>query len=132
MPKKSKSPRKKVAIHRSESVRQFGRKVRELRVSRGMSQRALAQKAGFSFSYATRLELGEAEPGLQLVVNIAQALGVDAHELLPVKPIDPWPEMATQAKQCLTAILERQDRDALSTVLPVLKLAAEASSRRRN
>ncbi|MCZ7646225.1 MAG: helix-turn-helix domain-containing protein [Planctomycetota bacterium] len=124
-------PRKKTALNREEVVRQFGRKVRELRLARGLSQRTLAQKAGFSFSYATRLERGDAEPGLELVVRIAQALGATPHELIQAAPTDPWPELAAQARQRLNAILERQDRDALAVILPVLALAEDASARRR-
>ncbi|GMV82493.1 MAG: hypothetical protein AMXMBFR7_36770 [Planctomycetota bacterium] len=130
MPKSNKSRRKKVALNRAEAVKHFGRRVRELRTGLGMKQIELARRAAFSLSYITRLEKGEAEPGLELVVRIAEALGVAAHELIQVKPADPWSTMAAQARQRLDAILERHDRDALAAVLPVLALAEESSARR--
>lgn len=131
MSKASKARRKKVALNRAEAVKHFGRRVRELRTGLGMKQKDLARRAAFSLSYMTRLERGEAEPGLELVVRIAEALSVEAHELLLVSPVDPWPAMEAQARQRLEAILERRDRDALAAVLPVLSLAEEASARRR-
>lgn len=131
MPKKSKTQRKKVALNRDTAVRFFGQRVRELRIGLGMKQVELAKRAEFNLSYITRIEKGQAEPGLGLVVKIAEALGVPAHELIQISPQDPWPTMEAQARQRLTAILERKDRDALAAVLPILALAEEASARRR-
>ncbi|MBE7463023.1 MAG: helix-turn-helix transcriptional regulator [Planctomycetes bacterium] len=88
-------------------------------------------RAAFSLSYITRLESGDAEPGLELVVRIAHALGVSVHDLILETPSDPWLSMEAQARRRLNAILERHDREALAVVLPVLALAEEASSRRR-
>lgn len=131
MPKNPKSRRKKVPLNRDAALKFFGQRVRELRIGRGMKQIELANRADFNLSYITRLERGETEPGLGLVVKIANALGVPAHELVQVSPQDPWSVMATQARQRLNAILDRQDRDALAAILPMLALAEESSARRR-
>lgn len=131
MPRQPRGPRKKVTLNRAEAVRHFGRRVRELRLSQGMKQASLARKAEFSLSYITRLEKGEAEPGLGLVVKIAAALGVPTHELLPEVSADPWPGMEAEARKRLEAILARKDQDALQALLPILALAEESSARRR-
>ncbi|GMV83628.1 MAG: hypothetical protein AMXMBFR7_48120 [Planctomycetota bacterium] len=130
MPRQAKARRKKSSLQRAAVVKHFGRRVRELRVGQGMKQADLARRAAFSISYMTRLENGDTEPGLELVLRIAEALGVAAHELIQETSGDAWPQMEAQARLRLEAILKRRDRDALAAVLPVLALAEEASARR--
>ncbi len=53
-----------------------GRRVRELRVRRGMVIEDLARKCGLSKPYISQVETGKASPSLQTVQKLAQALGV--------------------------------------------------------
>lgn len=130
MPKQARKARKKTPLQRAEAVKVFGQRIREQRIRLGMTQIDLAKKAEFSLSYANRLEKGEAEPGLELALRIADALGVALNELLPSHEADSWTDQAARARQQLEAILSRKDRDALAAVLPVLFLASAASARR--
>ena len=60
----------------------FGRRLRELRKERGLTQEALAEAADLSGNYISELELGQKVPSLTILVCLAQALEVGAPELL--------------------------------------------------
>jgi transcriptional regulator with XRE-family HTH domain len=48
----------------------------------GMSQRELAQQASVARDHLIRIERGEANVGLGVLMNLARAVGKEAHELL--------------------------------------------------
>mgnify|MGYP001627270607 CR=1 FL=1 len=55
-----------------------GRKIRELRKSKGLSQREFAKLAGLSQSYISELENGiKINPSLSVIKKISKALKVD-------------------------------------------------------
>ena len=56
--------------------------LRKLRRKRGMSQAALATKAGYSREYIARLETGHHDPSLSTLTKLAKALGVPVTALL--------------------------------------------------
>lgn len=60
----------------------FGKRVRELRKERGLSQIELAAKVGIDRSYMGFLERGERNPSLEVIAKIADALNVTPDELL--------------------------------------------------
>lgn len=60
----------------------FGRRLRELRKARGLTQEALAEAADLSGNYISDLELGLKVPSLTILVRLSQALQVATPELL--------------------------------------------------
>lgn len=60
----------------------FGKRVRELRKERELSQIELAAKVGIDRSYMGFLERGERNPSLEVITKIAEALSVTPDELL--------------------------------------------------
>jgi transcriptional regulator with XRE-family HTH domain len=60
----------------------FAANVRRLRVSVGLSQEALAGRAGLHRTYVSSIERGERNVSIQNIFRIAKALGVDPRELL--------------------------------------------------
>ena len=60
----------------------FGRRLRELRQSRNLTQEALAEAADLSGNYISDLELGLKVPSLTIIVRLSQALDVAASDLL--------------------------------------------------
>jgi len=60
----------------------FGDAVRELRKTAGLSQMALAEKAGLTLNYVGEVERGEKMASLETVVRLARALEMSGGELL--------------------------------------------------
>lgn len=61
--------------------RQFGERVRALRIAKGLSQEELAFKSGMHRTYLGGIERGERNPSLKNVAAIAKALGVTLSQL---------------------------------------------------
>ena len=61
--------------------KQFGQRIKELRLAKGLSQEELAFRAGIHRTYLGGIERGERNPSLKNIVVIAQALDVDLSEL---------------------------------------------------
>ena len=65
---------------------QFGARVRHLRKTlAGLSQEALADKCGFVRSYMGKIETGQANPSLDAIQTLADALGVPVKTLFEEK-----------------------------------------------
>jgi transcriptional regulator with XRE-family HTH domain len=59
----------------------FGTRIRELRLATGMTQEAFADYCGFARTYMSRVETGGANPSLDAIKTLADALGVELSEL---------------------------------------------------
>ncbi|MDP3983678.1 MAG: helix-turn-helix transcriptional regulator [Acidimicrobiia bacterium] len=59
----------------------FGQRIRLLREGLGLSQEALAEKAGIHRTYVSSVERGERNVGLDNILRLARALGVPAAAL---------------------------------------------------
>jgi transcriptional regulator with XRE-family HTH domain len=120
--------RKKTRIAHAESVHLFAVRLREVRLSRGMTQAELAHKARVSEAYIGRLERAEAAPGIDLVDRLAVALSTTSGDLLPAKsPPDTLTALKQQAKHLLDTLLLTTDRETLLLLCPLLRLMAEKS-----
>ena len=63
-------------------VEQLAMRLKVLRERRGLSQAALAAKAGISREYLARLETARQDPRLSTLEKLARALGVSVATLL--------------------------------------------------
>ena len=61
--------------------KQFGERVRKLRLARNLSQEDLAFKVGVHRTYLGSIERGERNPSLKNVGAIANALGITLSQL---------------------------------------------------
>lgn len=66
----------------------FGSLIRKHRTERGLTQELLAERTELSVSYIGFIERGENVPTLTIVLNLADALGVDAADL--VREVARW------------------------------------------
>jgi transcriptional regulator with XRE-family HTH domain len=53
-----------------------------LRIKKGLSQAALAEKIGYSLSYISKLERGQMNATLRALFDIADSLDIDAEVLV--------------------------------------------------
>jgi transcriptional regulator with XRE-family HTH domain len=65
-----------------ELERSYGRNLRRIRKERGFSQEALAFRAEVHRTEVSLLERGKRDPGVNMTLRLAGALGVDPGELL--------------------------------------------------
>ena len=65
-----------------EKLISFGRRLRQLRTWRELSQTRLASRAGLSRDYIAKLEQGRMNPGLLSLLDIADAFDIPVSELL--------------------------------------------------
>ena len=62
-------------------AQRFGARVRDLRLAKGYTQEAFADRCGFFRTYLSRIETGRANPTLNAIEVIADALGLSITEL---------------------------------------------------
>jgi transcriptional regulator with XRE-family HTH domain len=67
---------------RNRDAELFGALIRQLRTERRLTQEALAERTDLSVSYIGFIERGENVPTLTIVLNLADALNIDAAELV--------------------------------------------------
>jgi len=59
----------------------LGRQIQNLRISKKMSQRQMAEKAGIHFTYVGKIEHGETNMSLETLKGITDALSVKMSDL---------------------------------------------------
>ncbi len=64
--------------------KQFGKRIRHLRLQQGISQEGLAFKAKMHRTYMGGIERGERNPSLKNIEAISKALGISLKELFSV------------------------------------------------
>jgi transcriptional regulator with XRE-family HTH domain len=65
----------------TELERRFGKRLKELRLARGLSQEELAFRVGVHRTYLGGIERGERNPSLKNLAAIARGLGISLSEL---------------------------------------------------
>lgn len=63
-------------------VSRLAKRLKELRAERGLTQAALAKRAGVTLSYIGRLEIGRHDPQLSTLRKLAKALKITVAELV--------------------------------------------------
>jgi transcriptional regulator with XRE-family HTH domain len=64
----------------------LARRVREHRKAAGLTQAALAERAGLAFETISRIESGREPPSLRSAISLAEALGVALDEIVGRSP----------------------------------------------
>ncbi|MGQ3478026.1 helix-turn-helix domain-containing protein [Paenibacillus sp. TY11] len=96
----------------SELLELVGTRIRDIRKSKGLSQEALAEKAGFNSSYIGFIERAERNISLKNLEKIAKALNVSVYQLLTyVKENDELTEEDLSIKNILTLLRTREAKD---------------------
>jgi transcriptional regulator with XRE-family HTH domain len=120
------------AKKRAEVVRLFAERLRELRLSRGLTQAELARQAEVSVTHLSELENAEIAPGIDLVDRLARALGAAAPDLIPAAaPAEPLPVLREQAERLFGTLLKKGDRETFLRLNPLLALLVEAVGKGR-
>jgi transcriptional regulator with XRE-family HTH domain len=65
-----------------KSININGRRLRELRIERALSLRALGERSGVAYDTINKLELGRRPAHASTIRKLAEALGVEPKELM--------------------------------------------------
>lgn len=85
----------------------LSRSLRLRRRARGMTQRRLAQEAGITEKYLSRVELGLVTPSVLIAVRLARALDLTLDQLVEVPPERVHPTSAAIAR----VLRDRSDQE---------------------
>jgi transcriptional regulator with XRE-family HTH domain len=96
----------------------LGRRIKALRLRRELTQEALGEQAGLNYKYLGAIERGERNPSVKQLLKLAQALGVEPHELLIV---DQEELSMPQLRAMIQALLEEASRAELQMAYKLLK-----------
>ncbi len=106
---------------RIDILKQFGKRVRDLRKAQGLSQEELAEKADLHYTYIGGVERGERNLSLKSIERIALALRIDIRELfLPKLPRKVDVE-SNKIISDINSILISKDIDTLRLVMTLMK-----------
>jgi transcriptional regulator with XRE-family HTH domain len=74
----------------------LGTRLREARMSQGLSLRSVAADLGVSASLISQVETGRVQPSVSTLYALVNLLGISLDELLDVSPriVSPWPDPA--------------------------------------
>lgn len=97
----------------------LGRRIKEIRKRRRLSQEQLAERAGISSQYVSNIERGKENPTLDLLFSLANALKVPLGEMCDLDPIQDMDQKRMQA--ALREVLRTAGPDGLRVALKVLR-----------
>ncbi|HKU18120.1 MAG TPA: helix-turn-helix transcriptional regulator [Candidatus Saccharimonadales bacterium] len=66
-----------------DTTRKIGKKLKELRLERGMTQAAVAVRAKMHPNYYAKVERGDQKPSIEIYERIAKALKVTSADIFP-------------------------------------------------
>ena len=102
---------------RAEEAIEIGKRIREFRVKKNMSQAALADKANVSLSQISDIERGKTSMRLTTFIGIVEALQVSADVLLRAD----IPEVNTLYKSEFAEVLADCTPSEIDSILKIVK-----------
>jgi transcriptional regulator with XRE-family HTH domain len=120
------SPFNEPAMDDDSFYRQFGQLVREHRLRMGANQASIAELAGLSRASIANVETGRQRIPLHQLYNLARALQVDPHALLPPSASEAIPSEEFEINSSMT-LSDSQQRE----VARVLGRLGSGNSRKR-
>lgn len=109
--------RKVSGDQRAEEAIEIGKRIREFRVKKNMSQAALAEKANVSLSQISDIERGKTSMRLTTFIGIVEALQVSADVLLRTD----IPEVNTLYKSEFAEVLADCTPSEIDSILKIVK-----------
>jgi transcriptional regulator with XRE-family HTH domain len=101
----------------------IGRRVRQLRLLRGLSQEKLAERVGNQYKHIGQIERGEVNVGIDILASIAASLSVDVSNL--VEPT------AADTRDQRTYLLTHHDVEQLEQALRVVERLQRRRTRQK-
>lgn len=98
----------------------LGKRIREIRKIRKLSQEALAERAGISAQYVSNIERGKENPTLDMLFTLADALKVTLAEMCDYETVQTMDRQRLHS--LLRDLLKTADPERLRTAVKILKV----------
>lgn len=96
----------------------LGRRIKELRKAKGLSQESLAERMEVHPKYLGSVERGEQNPTLEFLTKLALALEAEPVDLFNYR----WQQLsAAELKRRLHALIDKADLERLRELLALMK-----------
>ena len=105
----------------ADILKQFGKKVRDLRKAQGLSQEELAEKADLHYTYIGGVERGERNLSLKSIERIASALKIDIRELFALHLSEKSDAKSKEIISDINNLLLTKDIKILQLVMRIIK-----------
>lgn len=96
----------------------FGRRIKELRKNRGLSQEELAERADMSSKYISRIEMGQSFPSIETLAKLANALNVELKDFFEFAHKTPSQK---ELKEILNSLLKETDEEKVRLIVKVAR-----------
>lgn len=104
----------------------IGRKIKEIRTSKGLTVRQLADLTEVDPGFLGHLEAGRKLPGVRTLIKVAHGLGVEpGHLLVKSSPAEKVQELDAAAMEQLRALLARRTPSEKRSLIALLKLISD-------
>jgi transcriptional regulator with XRE-family HTH domain len=97
----------------------LGKKIRDLRTRRGMTQQQLGEKADLNYKYVGAIERGEKNPTLLNLVKLGGALDVQLHVLFVFDNVVDDPPLV---RSKIEGFLEKASEKDLRTIYRIIEV----------
>lgn len=95
----------------------IGRRIKEIRKNKGLSQEQLAEKAETSQNYLSRMERGTENPTLDMLIKLANALAVEIWEMFDFGHVESQKEL----KEAIQRFSKTSDEPTLRLAFKVIR-----------
>lgn len=105
----------------ADILKQFGKKVRDLRKAQGLSQEELAEKADLHYTYVGGVERGERNLSLKSIERIASALKIDIRTLFALQLSEKSDAKSKELISDINDLLLTKDIKILHLIMRIIK-----------
>lgn len=96
----------------------FGKRVQEIRKRQKFSQEQIAEKAGISSNYLSRIECGKENPTFDMLIKLSDALATDLNEMFDFG----HHVSNNELKEAIQIFSQKADGQALSIIYQMIKI----------
>lgn len=103
--------------------KEFGKRIRDVRKIKGITQEKLAEKSDIALSYIAMIEGGKRNPTLNFIIKIAKGLDVEIYQLFlfSVEGLKPEKEVANEETNQLLDLLCLTKKKASLAIIRIIK-----------
>lgn len=99
----------------------LGKRIRELRTKRGLSQERLSELCGVSSRHISEMERGESNPSFQIMEQVTSALGISMKDLFDFEHLRNEEELREEA----IAVVKNIEFDKLGIIWRIIRVFAQ-------